>query len=234
MSYLDENLTIRKTVSNLINTHVRHGGMESWPEILNFLLKNLDTNRGVEMSLQTLNIIIEDSGSHLEEKFAKFLMQLTSKLLNFLTTSCESNIDVRNESLITLTLATLYVLLESCPNVMSENLDHVINVLSTLSVSQNLQTRYHLGRCWLCILRMKKDIIFSLNAHLFPFFMNNFSVDYYEMNFTSAEFFLMIIETCEEEEEEIGSGAGTGIGVGCNSEEGVGVISRFIQENLKE
>ena len=50
--------------------------MEMWPEILNFLLQNLESNFGAEMSLETLNIIIEDSGNYLEEKFANFLKKL--------------------------------------------------------------------------------------------------------------------------------------------------------------
>lgn len=67
--YLHSNQSIRKTISNLINTFIRHGGMEMWPELLNFLYDNLDTDLGVEMSLETLNIIIEDSGSYLEDKY---------------------------------------------------------------------------------------------------------------------------------------------------------------------
>jgi hypothetical protein len=226
-SYLDENLTIRKTVSNLINTFIRHGGMESWPEILSFLLENLDTNRGVEMSLQTMNIIIEDSGNYLEEKFGKFLAQLTSKLLNFLTSSSETKIQERNDSLITLVLSTLYVLLESCPTIMTENIDQIVHVLSSLSTSQNLQTRFHLGRCWLCIIRLRKESLFSLVPHLFPFFINNFSADFYEMNFTSAEYFLLCVETLEEEEEGSGSSYSS-------EAEGVVLLSRYLQENLEK
>lgn len=226
-SYLDENQTIRKTVSNLINTFIRHAGMESWPEILSFLLDNLDTNRGVEMSLQTMNIIIEDSGNYLEEKFGKFLTQLTSKLFNFLTISSETNIKERNDPLITLVLSTLYVLLESCPTIMTENIEQIVNVLSSLNNSQNFQTRFHLGRCWLCILRIRKDSFFLLIQNIFPFFINNFSAEFYEMNFTSAEFFLMCVEFFEEDEE---------VSVGSYSSEAEGVIllSRYLLENLEK
>jgi hypothetical protein len=69
--YLHENSIIRKTISNLINTFIRHGGTEIWPEILDFLYKNLDSDIGVGMSLETLNIIIEDSGSYIEDKHNK-------------------------------------------------------------------------------------------------------------------------------------------------------------------
>jgi hypothetical protein len=66
--YLDSNNVIRKTISNLINTFIRHGGTEMWPEILSFLNQNLDTDLGVGMSLETINIIIEDSGQYIEDK----------------------------------------------------------------------------------------------------------------------------------------------------------------------
>ncbi len=69
--YDDKNHTIRKTISNLINTFIRHGGTEMWPEILDFLYKRLDSDVSVEMSLETINIIIEDSASYLEEKHTK-------------------------------------------------------------------------------------------------------------------------------------------------------------------
>jgi hypothetical protein len=69
--YDHKNQTIRKTISNLINTFIRHGGTEMWPEILDFLYNSLDSDISVEMSLETINIIIEDSSSYLEEKHSK-------------------------------------------------------------------------------------------------------------------------------------------------------------------
>jgi hypothetical protein len=73
-SYLHENMTIRKTISNLINTFIRHGGTEMWPEILDFLYENLDSDISVGMSLETINIIIEDSGSYIETKHENVIL----------------------------------------------------------------------------------------------------------------------------------------------------------------
>ncbi len=67
--YLDKQPVIRKAISNLVNTFIRIGGIEIWPDILNILYENLDTDLGVNMSLETLNIIMEDSGNVLEEKY---------------------------------------------------------------------------------------------------------------------------------------------------------------------
>ena len=69
--YLDENTKIRKTISIVINTYIKQDGLQNWPELLDFLFNNLGTERGAEMSLETINIIIEDSGCLLEEKFGK-------------------------------------------------------------------------------------------------------------------------------------------------------------------
>ena len=70
-NYLHENLKIRKTISIIVNTYVKQDGLERWPELLEFLYSNLETDTGAEMSLETINIVIEDSGSVLEAKFEK-------------------------------------------------------------------------------------------------------------------------------------------------------------------
>ena len=71
--YHHDNIKIRKTISIIVNTFIRQNGLENWPELLEFLYNNLGTDRGSEMSLETINIIIEDSGSLLEEKFDKVI-----------------------------------------------------------------------------------------------------------------------------------------------------------------
>ena len=65
--YDHKNYFIRKTISNLINTFVRHAGTDKWPELLEFLYDSLNSDISVEMSLETINIIVEDSSSYLEE-----------------------------------------------------------------------------------------------------------------------------------------------------------------------
>lgn len=65
--YTEENSTIQKTVSILINTFLRQGEIAVWPEILDFLESSLNDDKCVEMSLETLCLILEDSGDYLEE-----------------------------------------------------------------------------------------------------------------------------------------------------------------------
>lgn len=69
--YLHDNVRIRKTISIIVNTFVKQDGLENWPELLDFLYNSLETEKGVEMSLEMINLIIEDSGCLLEEKFDK-------------------------------------------------------------------------------------------------------------------------------------------------------------------
>jgi predicted nucleic acid-binding protein len=68
-SYFDKIPTIRRTISNLLNSYLRKGGVESWSEILEILDESLNDDLAVEMSLETLVMIFEDSGHLLEEKY---------------------------------------------------------------------------------------------------------------------------------------------------------------------
>ncbi len=71
--YIHDRPLIRKTISNLINTFIRNGGLTLWPEILEFLYSKLDTDMSVSMSLETLIILIEDSANLIEEKYTEVI-----------------------------------------------------------------------------------------------------------------------------------------------------------------
>ena len=70
-SYNDNNISIKKNIPNLINIFVKNGGLDIWPEILTFILKTIDNKQFSEISLETLNFLIEDSGFFLEERFVE-------------------------------------------------------------------------------------------------------------------------------------------------------------------
>jgi len=192
--YLDKLPSIRRTISNLINTFLRHGGMETWPEILDFLVKHLESDIGVEMTLETLNIIIEDSGNYLEENCAKFLNELIPKILNFLSEMGKRTKEERSDNLTILVLNTFNILLENCASILQDKLNSASNILVNLHSTDNFDMRYHLGRCWLTIIRMKREILLDPNTDLFLFFVPNLTAEHYKMNFISAEFFLFIVE----------------------------------------
>ena len=186
------NQTIRKTISNLINTFIRLGGVEMWPEILEFLFKNLDQN--AEMSLETLNIIIEDSGSHLEDKFGRFLNELLEKLLKFLNDMGSKDNSERNDNMIIQVLITIHILLENCPNLINDVVEAIATVLTKLEDSQNPDLRCYLGKCFLAMVRMKNEVLSAMTENLFGFFYKNLTQEHYQMNFTSAEFFLLLVD----------------------------------------
>lgn len=66
--YSDSNNIIKRTISILINTFIRLGGIEVWPKLLDFLLTNLENESNFETSIETIQIIIEDSGSYIEDR----------------------------------------------------------------------------------------------------------------------------------------------------------------------
>ena len=70
-NYLHPEIKIRKTISILLNTFLIQGGIEIWPELLDFLYENLEIETIAETSLETLNFILEDSGCIIEKKFDK-------------------------------------------------------------------------------------------------------------------------------------------------------------------
>jgi len=66
--YYDSNNIIKRTISNLINTFIRLGGIDLWPELLEFLINNLNFEANYETVMETIQIIIEDSGAYIEDK----------------------------------------------------------------------------------------------------------------------------------------------------------------------
>jgi len=66
--YSNSNNIIKRTISNLINTFIRLGGIDLWPGLLDFLLTNLNNDANYDTTLETIQIIIEDSGAYIEDK----------------------------------------------------------------------------------------------------------------------------------------------------------------------
>jgi hypothetical protein len=86
-NYSDENNSIKRITSILINTFVTLDGFENWQNLINFLMSNLSNANNYEMSMETIQIILEDSGSYFEEKY------LNVKLINFY---CKLNLAFEN------------------------------------------------------------------------------------------------------------------------------------------
>lgn len=72
-NYSEENSSIKKITSILINTFITLDGVENWQDLINFLMTNLSNPCNYEMSMETIQIILEDSGSYFEDKYLKVI-----------------------------------------------------------------------------------------------------------------------------------------------------------------
>jgi hypothetical protein len=68
-NYSDSDSTIKRITSILINTFITLDGVGQWQDLLNFLMSNLSNAKNYEMSMETIQIILEDSGNYIEEKY---------------------------------------------------------------------------------------------------------------------------------------------------------------------
>ena len=83
-SYLHIKPSIRKTISNLINTFLRNGGLQMWPEILEILYNNLKIdiddkmNKFMEIMINSFkeNLSQRPQTSLIEEKHLQIALTL--------------------------------------------------------------------------------------------------------------------------------------------------------------
>lgn len=102
-----------------------------------------------------------------------------------------------NENKILVTLSTLHILIENCPNVIFNDQKKIALVLLKMNQVENLKIRMRLSHCWNSLVRLNKEIFFEISDQLFSFFVINYKYNDYDLNFSSAEFFHHIIN--EEE-----------------------------------
>lgn len=105
-----------------------------------------------------------------------------------------------NENKILLTISTLHILIENCPNAISEEKQKIGILLQKFNQQENLKIRSRLSFCWNSLIKFNKEIFFEFSDDLFSFFIKNFHYKDYDLSFSSVEFFYSIIEETEEEE----------------------------------
>ncbi len=85
--YSDANKIIKRTVSNVINTFIRLGGIDLWPKLLELLISKLNKEADYENCMETIKFILEDSGAYVEFKnknvYLFFLKFIKSKFFIF-------------------------------------------------------------------------------------------------------------------------------------------------------
>jgi len=107
--------------------------------------------------------------------------------------------NIINENSILMTLSILNSLIENCPNAIFNEKKIISQCLIEMIDLENLDIRISLGISLNSLLRNNKDLLKDLHEKLFIFFFNNIKITNYELNLTSAEFFLYILD----EEENI-------------------------------
>lgn len=102
-----------------------------------------------------------------------------------------------NEKITLMVLSTLHSLIDNCPNAIIEELKILSQFLINLRNIGNINIRINIGMCWNSLLKNNKELILDIFDNLFSFFIDNFKVENYELNFTSAEFFSFILDENE-------------------------------------
>ena len=121
--YFERDQSIRKTISTIINSFIKHWGISSWPELIQLIEGNLDRKEGNEMSIKTINLILEDSSSIQEESFKKTLNTLLDKIIAILQNN--------NECLSYITTLKLY--LENRQDLAFDKMRDIIPILKQKS-----------------------------------------------------------------------------------------------------
>ena len=187
--YFDRDSAIRKTVSNLVNTFIRHCGIEVWPEILEVIESNID-KKDNEMSIETLNLILEDSRGGLEEKFYKSMNSIIDKILFILQSS-------DNEQLCNSFMNTLTIFLESCQAMAIEKMRDIVGILKQYANSSEGKIKHLVGKCWYIVIHLDKSYLNESYEDLINFYLGNFNEENYEKSFVCAEFFQYLIDDKE-------------------------------------
>lgn len=96
------------------------------------------------------------------------------------------------------TLSTLHILIDNCPNVISNDHKKIALILLKMNQVENMKIRMHLSYCWNSLIRFNKEIFYEIPDQLFTFFVLNFKFKDHELSFSSSEFFHHILYDDEE------------------------------------
>jgi hypothetical protein len=123
---------------------------------------------------------------------------LLKEIISFIENCLQKLNENFEENKLLITLSTLHIIIDNCPNVISN--DHKKIAISLLKMNQieNMKIRMHLSYCWNSLVRFNKEIFYEIPDQLYSFFVFNFKFKDHELSFSSAEFFHLIF--CDDEE----------------------------------
>ena len=142
------------------------------------------------MSIQTLNIILEDSRDILEIKFQNEINKIIDKIILFLRTS-------KSNQLNNILLNTINILFESCQHLMLGKIREIIPIINHFADSPDQKIKAKISKCYYTISQIDKDFVYQYSEKLFSFFIKNFSDQNYEQSYIASQYFLYIISKDE-------------------------------------
>ena len=142
------------------------------------------------MSIQTLNIILEDSRDILEIKFQNEINKIIDKIILFLGTS-------KSNQLNNILLNTINILFESCQHLMLLKIREIIPIINHFADSPDQKIKAKISKCYYTISQIDKDFVYQYSEKLFSFFIKNFSDQNYEQSYIASQYFLYIISKDE-------------------------------------
>ena len=150
----------------------------------------MDKKDTIEMSIQTLNIILEDSRDILEIKFQNEINKIIDKIILFLRTS-------KSNQLNNILLNTINILFESCQHLMLLKIREIIPIINHFADSPDQKIKAKISKCYYTISQIDKDFVYQYSEKLFSFFIKNFSDQNYEQSYIASQYFLYIISKDE-------------------------------------
>lgn len=158
-AFNDSSSMIRNTVANAITALFTKIGFQNWPELMMFLILNLDIDHQeyVQSSLECTYKILEDITTNTDfnfndEKYQNFVGELIPKLL-FL---CDPKLPPKIKEL---SIGSLNLFVESMPLALSNSFPSYFEMLMVSSQDQSAEVRRKSCEGFLEIVETKKQII---------------------------------------------------------------------------
>jgi hypothetical protein len=118
---------IRETAGNAISLLIFRGGLNIWPDILEFLIDKLSDGNDIESAVKTLSFIVEDSGAMFSEpKYEDEMQRLLPALSHLLISKPAKSPVIRATA-----MHTINMLIITSSRVIYESTEEYLQVLVT-------------------------------------------------------------------------------------------------------
>ena len=154
-AYMSQAKVVRQTAWNVISLIILKGGINAWPDILEFLTGQISSTDDeiIETSVQAISFIVEDSESLLgEAKYAEEIDALFPNLCQLLI--CEPQ---KNENIISIVVNTINMLIVLNTQIIYDSTEQYLEVLIKLFdiESVSIKTRVIQGITMILDFRME-------------------------------------------------------------------------------